>query len=397
MTASVSAAPSPNPPGDLVRAAQRIASEVAGVHAAAVDAAARFPREAVGALRDAGLLGAAIPVEDGGFGLDLSTVSAITTELAEHCASTAMIFAMHQIQVFCLIRHARNARLRRFVERIACEQLLIASATTEMSSGGDTRSSGCAVEPMPDNAIRLEKAAPVISYGRFADGVLATARRDASSRASDQSLVLCANDQSASLQLTETSGWDTLGLRGTCSSGFQLRATAPAEYVLDDPFAVISSATMAPVSHILWAAMWLGLARSATDNARKVVLAESRKNAAATPPGALRLAELMVSMQQLEQSVRGVTREYLTICADFDATSDLGFVTSINTLKVSASTLANDIIFRAALICGIAGYRNDSPLSVARVVRDGLGASVMINNDRILHNNAILLLGVRAR
>ncbi len=42
------------------------ATEIAAQHAADVDAAARFPHEAVGALRDAGLLGASVPVEFGG-------------------------------------------------------------------------------------------------------------------------------------------------------------------------------------------------------------------------------------------------------------------------------------------------------------------------------------------
>ena len=37
--------------------------------------------------------------------------------------------------------------------------------------------------------IHLEKQAPVISYGEYADGVLATARRDPDSPPNDQVLV----------------------------------------------------------------------------------------------------------------------------------------------------------------------------------------------------------------
>jgi len=40
----------------------------------------------------------------------------------------------------------------------------------------------------------------------------------------------------------------------------------------------------------------------------------------------------------------------------------------------------------------MAGYRQDSPYSLGRLVRDAHGAAVMVNNDRILANNAQMLL-----
>jgi acyl-CoA dehydrogenase len=35
-------------------------------------------------------------------------------------------------------------------------------------------------------------------------------------------------------------------------------------------------------------------------------------------------------------------------------------------------------------ICGLAGYRNDSPFAMGRFLRDILSSPIMINNDRIL-------------
>ena len=63
----------------------------------------------------------------------------------------------------------------------------------------------------------LEKDAPVISYGAYADGVLATARRAPESPPNDQVLVVVPWTPS---MLEVRSGWDTLGFRGTCSNGF---------------------------------------------------------------------------------------------------------------------------------------------------------------------------------
>jgi acyl-CoA dehydrogenase len=67
----------------------------------------------------------------------------------------------------------------------------------------------------------------------------------------------------------------------------------------------------------------------------------------------------------------------------------------LNNLKVSASESLVEIVQGAMLVAGIAGYRTDTPVSIARSLRDALGALVMINNDRILAANASLLLASR--
>jgi acyl-CoA dehydrogenase len=38
--------------------------------------------------------------------------------------------------------------------------------------------------------------------------------------------------------------------------------------------------------------------------------------------------------------------------------------------------------------CGLSGYRNDTPFSIGRHLRDVLSSPIMINNDRILANVA---------
>jgi acyl-CoA dehydrogenase len=64
------------------------------------------------------------------------------------------------------------------------------------------------------------------------------------------------------------------------------------------------------------------------------------------------------------------------------------FQTSMNLLKVNASELATATVMSALQTCGLAGYRNDGDVSVARHVRDILSTSIMINNDRILASTA---------
>ncbi len=373
---------------DLPTRVAAVASEVAGPNADAVDREARFPFEAIDALRAEGILSPLVPTHLGGEGASLRTVAEATAALARHCASTAMVYAMHNLQVACLVRHPLNDHLESYVRDLVTHQYLLASATTELGTGGDTRSSVCALE-REDGRYRLEKQAPVISYGEHADGVLVTCRRGPDSPPSDQALVLCTSDD---VELKPLSDWDTLGLRGTCSRGFALKATGPEANILPVPFADISTQTMLPVSHILWSHVWLGIATEAFDRARKSVQSEARKNPGVTPPSALRLAELATLYEQLSSLVHGAALSFEEIADDEEALSRLSFTVSMNSLKVNASTMVVDIVGAALGICGINGYRLDSPLTMGRLLRDAHGGAVMVNNDRILANNAQLLL-----
>lgn len=377
----------------ILNAATRIATEVAGPAADDVDASARFPHEAIDALRDEGLLGALVPKESGGLGATLSEVAAAVNVLGRQCSSAAMVFAMHQIQVACLVRHGRSPILDAFTRRVAEEGLLLASATSEAGVGGNVRSSLCAVERQ-GGGFRLQKQASVISYGEHADAILATARRTEESPASDQVLVVCARPD---VELRPTSTWDALGFRGTCSLGFELVAKGEEGCILDDPYSEISSHTMLPTSHLLWTSLWLGIARAAASKAKQYVQGQARKSPGQLPPGALRLAELNNLILQLEGLVEGADHRYADAEADPEETSSVGFSVAMNSLKVSASSLAVDIVGRALLICGIAGYRDDSPFSIGRMLRDIYGATLMVNNDRINGNNAQLLLMHRDR
>ena len=105
--------------------------------------------------------------------------------------------------------------------------------------------------------------------------MLATARRGPQSPPNDQVLVLCT---APGLTLQATSGWDTLGFRGTAAWASRCGPKATNGRSSDDPFADIASQTMLPVSHVLWSSVWLGIAAAAVDRARRFVRAEARKN-----------------------------------------------------------------------------------------------------------------------
>ena len=208
-----------------VKIAHRIGSEIAARHAADVDKSARFPAEAMAALQQEKLLSALVPRELGGMGMPMTELTAICTALGQYCSATAMVFAMHQIQVACIVRHGLGSNFfRRYCKELVERQMLIASVTSEVGVGGDTRSSVCAVE-VREGVFTLNKDATTISYGAHADDLLITCRRAPDAARSDQVMVLVRKGQ---FKLDQTSQWDTLGMRGTCSPGFKLTSTGAA-------------------------------------------------------------------------------------------------------------------------------------------------------------------------
>jgi acyl-CoA dehydrogenase len=378
----------------LLERVHAIGRDTLAPYADEVDHEARFPLEAFERLRAERLLSCYIPEELGGMGLELSQVAKLCEALGQYCASTAMIFAMHQIQIACIVHHGiATPFFRDYAREISSKQHLVASATTEMGIGGDTRSSLCAVKVV-DNYFMLEKQAPVISYGAFAEALLVTCRRNEEAPRNDQVLVLVRQDDCTLKQL---SVWDTLGFRGTCSPGFELRSIGKSEQIFPVPYGEVHGQTQHPVAHLLWASLWVGLAHDALGRARSVVRAEARKNPGATPISATRLAEADLVLNTLRSLVQATLADYERLLGadDTEAFSHFGFVVRVNDLKLSASQMVIDIVQRAMLICGIQGYRNDSKLSLGRHLRDATGAAIMVNNDRILGQNATMHFGIR--
>jgi acyl-CoA dehydrogenase len=143
--------------------------------------------------------------------------------------------------------------------------------------------------------------------------------------------------------------------------------------------------------------LWSGIAADAVNRARAFVRAEARKTPGETPLSALRLAEVDGVLQEMRHNVASHTREYheLLTADQPEALSRFGFAVRTNNVKTASSQRVVDVVGRAMLICGVAGYRNDSPYSLARHLRDAYGAALMVNNDRILKLNATMLLAHR--
>lgn len=365
------------------------ASNVAAEHADVVDREGCIPMQAIAALRRDELLGALVSRDLGGRQYRLSQIAGVTCSLGRSCGSTAMIFAMHQIQVACIVAHGQGSEWHRDLLRRLCnEQLLLGSATSELGTGGNIHASICCIEPQQDR-IGLKKDATTISYGAHADGLLITARRHRESAPSDQALVVGLRDD---YTLERTSAWDALGMRGTCSDGFRLQLVADAAQELPAPFADIVSQTMLPVSHLLWSSVWLGIAADAVSRAREHLRQQARNGRGSAPPSSPRLAKAVGHMQLMQARLSIALRNYEVIFHGEPQPLPLTFTADMNNLKTSISELCLEVAQHALMVCGINGYKNGSRFSLGRHVRDLLSAPIMINNDRMLEGAGNLLL-----
>ena len=358
---------------------------VAARHAGEVDSTPRFPAESFAAAKAQRLLGILVPTALGGEGASIREVADVCYRLGQACSSTAMIYAMHQVKVACLVRHTGGApAIEGLLRRLCAEQLLLASSTTEGQGGGNVRSSEAAIERR-EGRIHLERKASVISYGSQADGIVTTARRAADAESSDQVLVALLKED---YTLTRLQGWNTLGMRGTCSEGYTLKAEASEGHVLSEPYAAIHARTMVPCAHLFWGSVWGGIAAGAAARAQTFVRHAARHSGGQAPPGAPQLSRALSTLRTLRGVLANSLRAYESKMDDPKALAALDFQSQITLTKVEVSELAVSTVLTALRVCGLSGYRCDSEFSVERHLRDVLSSPLMINNDRILSSLA---------
>ncbi len=374
---------------ELERLAWRIGAEVAAPAADDVDQRARFPLEAVAAMRKERLLAALIPKADGGLGFTVREMVGALRAIATHCPSSALVLAMHSVEVDTLVRHGTTPGLRALLEEVATSQLLIGNASSEVGLGGAAGRSRCALE-QHDGGLFLDKQVLAISYGEYADAVVATCRRTPDSAETDQILVVC---RRPAMRLTATSTWNTSGLRGTCSHGYHLQSPVEADLVFPAPFATIAGRGTAQVRQLLLSAVWVGIAEAAVATAHQHVLRRA--------PGPLvldttRLAELVGLLNKSRSLLQSACHWFERVEPDREAVESAGMMIALRNLKVGTSRLAAEAATGALAICGIEGYRRDSRSSLDRIIRDAHGGLVMVSNDRHLEESAAVLRAWKA-
>ncbi len=377
----------------LLESIQRIGTDIASQFADDVDKESRFPSETLAALKEGKYLSAGVARELGGAGLNIEELASLCANLGQHCSASAMILAMHYIQVGSIAEHCKNeAPWLDYLRSLANEQRLIASVTSEEGVGGEMRRSIAGVEST-GNTFKLFKKATTISYGAYAADLLITARRNTDAAANDQVLVLALK---GNFTITEAGTWDTFGMRGTCSAGGHVTAEGETWQVMSENFANIAGETMVPHSHILWAALWLGIATDALNRTRTLVRKSARKQRGEIPVATHELTRIYSQHQAMRDGLFGVIREYQDLLkTDREQLLGMAFGIRINNLKLDASQHVVSIVSQAMQLAGVMAYKIGTPFSLGRHLRDANSAVLMIHNQRIVEANASMQLVLR--
>jgi alkylation response protein AidB-like acyl-CoA dehydrogenase len=194
---------------DPVAVARRLGAQFAE-RAPGFDESDAFVAENFAELKAAGLIEAGVPKELGGGGHDVAELAAMLRELARHCSSTALAFAMHTHQVAIPAWRwvHQKAPVEPLLKRIAAERIVL------LSSGGSDWIAGSGKAEKVEGGFRIT-ARKVFSSAAPVGNLLMTSAVWDGDGSGPQVLHFGIPMNSPQVQIVPV--WKTLGMRATGS------------------------------------------------------------------------------------------------------------------------------------------------------------------------------------
>ncbi|MFO1400840.1 MAG: acyl-CoA dehydrogenase family protein [Steroidobacteraceae bacterium] len=339
----------------------------------AIDAQARFPREALDALGRAGLLGLVTAAEAGGLGKGLAEASAVVSRLAQDCPSTAMVACMHYCATAVIERFGtetvRSAIARgRHVSTLAFSEA--ESRSHFWAPVGSARAEG--------DAIVLDARKSWVTSAFEADSYVWSSKPVAAAGASTLWLV------DARLPgLSQPGNFDGLGLRGNAStpvSATGVRIGAGDRLGEDGKGFDIMMGVVLPWFVTLNASCSLGLIEGALARAIGHVKATRHQHLGTS------LADLPTIRAQLARArIRADALRALlgdTLAAIGANRPDT--MLRVLEIKAAGAEAALEVTDIAMRVCGGAAFRKEA--GIERLFRDARAASVMAPTSDVLHD-----------
>ena len=354
-------------------AIQKVIAEVIAPSAAEIDGSAKFPRAAITALSQAGLLGLISAKEVGGMGEGVAAASDVVEKIAQVCGSTAMVVCMHYCGT-AVIEKFGGTQIRK---DIAAGKHLTTLAFSEMGSrshfwapvGTATKSNG---------GYALDSKKSWITSANEADSYVWSTKPASGEGASTIWLV-----SSKASGLSTVAPFDGLGLRGNASSpvtGTQVKVMEADRLGTDGGGFDVMMGTVLPTFQVLNASCSLGTMEAATAKAAAHV-------------GATKLTHLSQSLADLPTIRAYVARARIktdsvrTLLNDTIAAMGAGredTMLRVLEVKAAAGEAALEVTDLAMRVCGGAAFRKE--VGVERHFRDARAASVMAPTSDVLYD-----------
>ena len=332
--------------------------------AALVDRDGVFPRRAIDALSEAGILALTVPAEFGGGGQGLSAAADVVRRLSNVCGSTAMVVAMHYAATAMLVAAGHEKSLT----EIGAGRHLTTLAFSEAGSRSHFWAPLSTARPEGDGIV-LDARKSWVTSAHFADSYVWSSRPVAGDK--PMTLWFVRADTPG---LSSPTGFDGLGLRGNDSCPVTAEAVQVSRADLlgpDGDGLDLALSTVLPWFIILNASSSLGLMQSVTASTITHLtgtrLQHLDQSLAQQGPSRARLARMQVETDR--------TR---TLIADAIAALDQGRPEApllVLESKAAADEAAASVADLAMVACGGAAFRKE--LTIERRFRDSRAARVM--------------------
>jgi alkylation response protein AidB-like acyl-CoA dehydrogenase len=348
-------------------------------HARQVDAEGKWPERSVKALGEFGLLGLTLPPDAGGGGADMRKFAEVTEQIANRCASTAMIYLMHVCgaQVIAASLSPKRAEV---IQKIVSGK---AVATLAFSERGSRSHFWAPVSRATQNSrgvvLNCEKS--FVTSAGYADYYVVSSLAVAAKGPTDSTLYLVEKNTPG---FDSSSPWNGIGLRGNASGPISIRNCHVDEDARltgeGDGFGAMMQIVL-PWFQIGSAAVSIGIAEAsftaAVTHASSTRFEHLNDSLASAVPGIRsRLAQMRIAID----SARGYLEQTWTRI-EKGSPDVMLFVLGV---KAAAAEMALHVTDEAMRVCGGAAFRRD--MSIERNFRDSRAASVMAPTTDVLYD-----------
>ncbi len=352
---------------------ENVAKNVVAEHAAAVDKEGRFPREAIDALTDRGLLGLTIATDMGGQGKGLRAAAEVIELLARDCASTAMIMCMHYCGA-AVIEKLGSESLRR---EVASGKHLSTLAFSEAGSRSQFWAP-VGTAKQDDKGVRLDAKKSWITSASYATAYVWSSKPLEGNEASTLWLV-----PRTTPGVAVERPFDGLGLRGNDSSPVSAIGAVidPANRLGKDGggFGIMME-TVLPVFNTLNAACSVGLMETSIARVAAHASATHFEHSGTTVSDLPTARAYMAKMRVRTDMARTLWLD--TIDALENGRPDA--MLRVLEVKAGCGDAALEVLDTAMRVAGGAAFRRD--VGVERFFRDGRAGAVMAPTSDALYD-----------
>jgi butyryl-CoA dehydrogenase/acyl-CoA dehydrogenase len=346
---------------ELRAAVRDLVRDKVAPYAAAVDAEARFPREAYDALRAADLHAIHVPVEHGGNGADALSACLVIEEVARGCTSSSLIPAVNKLGSLPIVLHGTAEQREQWLRPLAEGRALFCYALSEREAGSDVASMRTRAEWTGDEWLLNGTKCWITNAGEGDSYTLFAVTDPEAKRGQHISAFLVSKtDAGVSFSTPE----HKMGIKGSPTREVHLdNVRLPADRLLGERGQGMRIA-MQTLDHtrVTIAAQALGVGQAALDLAASYVKERHQfgKAIAEFQGVQFMLADMAIRLE----SARALT--YLAAEKSQANASDLTYYSAA--AKTAASDAAMAITTDAVQLLGGYGYTNDFPAE--RLMRD---------------------------